>query len=107
MIDFEDFKKLDIKMGTILSAEKLPDVDKLLKLMVDLGGETRQIMAGIAQMVGDPENLVGKQIPILVNLKPRKFRGHESQGMMLAVEDDGKAVLLHPEKKVENGSIIR
>lgn len=107
MIEFDDFKKLDIRIGTIVSAEKLPDVDKLLKLIVEVGEETRQIMAGVAEIFPDPSVLVGKQVPILMNLKPRKFRGYESQGMMLAVDEDGKPVLLHPERKVANGSIIR
>ena len=107
MITFEDFKKLDIQMGTIVSAEKAEGVDKLLKLVVDLGSEKRQIMAGIAEIFPDPSVLVGKQVPILTNLEPRKFRGHESQGMMLAADEDGKPVLLHTKKKVKNGSIIR
>ena len=106
MIDFDDFKKLDIQIGTIISAETVPDADKLLKLTVDMGQETRQIMSGIVEFFPDPSVLVGQQVPILINLKPRKFRGYESQGMMLAADEEGKPVLLHPAKKVDNGSII-
>jgi len=106
MISFDDFQKLDIKIGTILEAEKVEGADKLLKLKVDLGDEQRILVAGIAETY-NAEKIIGKQIPILINLEPKKLRGIESQGMILAVETDGKAVLLHPEKKVANGSKIR
>lgn len=106
MVTFEDFAKLDIKVGTIVSVEKVEDADKLLKLEVDFGDEKRQIVSGIAQWY-EPEDLVGKQIPVLVNLEPRTFRGIESQGMILAVETDGKAVLLEPLEEVPAGSKIR
>jgi len=107
MINFEDFQKLDIRIGTIISAERVPRADKLLKLEVDLGTDKRQILAGIAEFIDDPNKLVGKQIPILTNLEPKKFRGYESQGMMLAVGTDNKPVLLHPAEIVPNGSKIR
>lgn len=107
MITFEDFKKLDIRIGKVLSAEKIADADKLLKLVFDLGSEKRQIIAGIAEFFPDPSVLIGRQMPILVNLEPRKFRGHESQGMMLAADVDGTPILLHPEKEIPPGSIIK
>lgn len=115
MIDYDDFAKLDIRIGTIISAEKIPEGDKLLKLQVDMGDdpsadsgrETKQIMSGIAEFYTDPESLVGKQIPILMNLKPRMLRGYESQGMMLAADTEGKPILLHPESKIPNGSKIK
>ena len=106
-ISFADFEKLDIRIGTIVSAQTVPEADKLLKLEVDLGEEQRQIMAGIAQVFTDPQILVGKQVPILVNLEPRKLRGYESQGMMLAADDNGQPVLLHPNLTVPAGGIVR
>lgn len=107
MITIDDFIKLDIRIGTIISAEKIPEGDKLLKLQVDMGDETRQIMAGIAEYYPDPTALIGRQIPIIVNLEPRKLRGYESQGMMVATGTEEKSVLLHPEESVPNGSKLR
>ena len=106
MINFNDFQKLDIQIGTILEAEPVPNTDKLLKLKVDLGDEQRELIAGIADTY-TVENIIGKQIPILTNLEPKTIKGIESKGMILAVEVDGKAVLLNPDKKVNNGSKIR
>lgn len=107
MINIDDFAKLDIRMGTIISAEKIPEGDKLLKLQVDLGDESRQIIAGIAENYPDPQELIGKQIPVIVNLEPRMLRGYESQGMMIATGDEDGTALLHPSKKVLNGSKLR
>lgn len=107
MVSIDDFKKLEIRIGTIESAEKVVDLDKLVKMTIDLGSEQRQIMAGIAQFYPEPSILVGKQAPFLVNLEPRVFKGYESQGMMLAADSDGKPILLTPEEKVPNGSIIK
>jgi methionine--tRNA ligase beta chain len=106
MITFEDFKKLDIRIGRVISSEKIAGADKLLKLEVDFGAEKRQIIAGIAE-VYSPEQIVGKEIPVLTNLEPRKIRGIESQGMIIAVDVDGKPILLHPDKEVAPGSIVR
>ena len=106
MITFGDFMKLDIRVGTIKSAERVEGADKLMKLMMDMGMEERQLVAGIAEWYS-PEELVGKQIPVLVNLEPKNFRGAESNGMILAADDDGKAVLLHPGNEIKNGSKIR
>lgn len=106
-ISFDEFTKLDVRIGTIVGASRIEGADKLLKLIIDLGSEKRQILAGIAEYVRDPATLVGKQIPILVNLEPRMMRGHESQGMMLAADGAGKPVLLKPVKKIPNGSIVR
>ena len=105
MITYEDFAKLDIKIGTIVNAEKVEGADKLLKLQVDLGEEKRQVVAGIAEWYS-PEDLVGKQVPVLTNLEPRKLRGVESQGMILAA-GDRTAVLLHPDKKVSSGAKVK
>jgi methionine--tRNA ligase beta chain len=106
MIPYEDFKKLDIRIGTIVSAEKIEGTDKLLKLEIDLGGERRQLVAGIAE-VFDPGQVIGKQIPVLLNLEPRSIRGIVSQGMILAADVDGNPALLHPDREVPPGSIVR
>jgi len=106
MITYEDFSKLDIRIGKILSAEKVPGTDKLLKLDVDIGVETRQLVAGIAESY-EPDQLIGKEIPVLLNLEPRRIRGVESRGMILAVDVGGKPLLLYPEREVPPGSIIR
>ncbi|MDO8620689.1 MAG: methionine--tRNA ligase subunit beta [Candidatus Levybacteria bacterium] len=104
-ITFDEFKKLDIRVGKILSAEKIEGTDKLLKLEVDFSDFRRQIVSGIAQFY-KPEDLVGKLSPFILNLEPRVMRGVESQGMLMAVDVDGKAVLLKPLKKVPAGSAI-
>jgi len=107
MISYEEFKKLDIRMGKILKAEKIENADKLLRLEIDLGNnETRQIVAGIAEFY-EPENLLGKEIPILVNLEARILRGVESQGMLLAADNQGEPVLLSPDKEITPGSIVK
>ena len=77
-----------------------------MKLEVDFGLEKRQLVAGIAEFF-EPDNLIGKEIPVLLNLEPRSFKGIESQGMILAIDVDGKPVLLHPEREVPSGSVIR
>lgn len=106
MITFKDFKKLEIKIGKIIFAERVEGTDKLIRLEIDLGTEKRQLIAGMAEFF-EPDYLIGKEIPILTNLEPRNFKGIESQGMILAVDVDGKPVLLHPEKEVPPGSIIK
>ena len=106
MITFEDFKRLDIRIGRILLAQKVEGTDKLMKLEIDFGTEQRQVVAGIAEFY-QPDQLIGKEIPVLVNLEPRTIRGSESHGMILAADVEGKAVLLHPEKEVPPGSVIR
>lgn len=106
MISFDDFKKLDIRIGKIIFSEKVAGTDKLLKLVIDFGAEKRQIVAGIAGSY-DPEHLVGKQVPVLMNLAPRDIRGITSQGMILAADVGGRPILMHPEQEVPLGSIIR
>ena len=107
MISFEDFKKVEIKIGTIVSAEKIDGADKLLKLMINLGNpEPTQILAGIAQFY-DPATLVGKQLPVVVNLEPRVLKGYSSNGMILAADGNGQPIILHPEKEVPPGSIVK
>ena len=104
IIKYPDFEKLDIRVGKILSAEKVEGADKLLKLEIDFGSEKRQIVAGLAPYF-KPEELAGKQSVFLVNLEPRKLRGLESQGMIL-VAGMQTPVLLVPHKEVENGEVI-
>ncbi|MCF7808263.1 MAG: methionine--tRNA ligase [Candidatus Marinimicrobia bacterium] len=105
-ISFDDFMKMDIRVATIIKAEKHPNADKLLKLQVDLGAEQRQVIAGIADHWA-PEDLVGKSVSIIVNLKPAKIRGEISQGMILAAEDDNTVSPLIPLKDVEAGAKVR
>ena len=104
VIQFDDFAKIELKVGTITAAEKVEKADKLLKLEVDLGFEKRTIVSGIA-LHFDPATIVGKQVTVVTNLAPRKMRGIESNGMILMAEDaDGKLKFINPDEAVENGS---
>jgi methionyl-tRNA synthetase len=106
-ITFDDFSKIDFRMGTVKSAEKIKKAKKLLKLVVDIGLEERQVVSGIAEFY-KPEELVGKQIVFVANLKPVKLRGVESQGMILAVENEsGGLDLISSENKKPNGAVVR
>lgn len=105
-INFGDFGKLRIRIGLIVEAKRVEGTAKLLKLQVDFNDEKRQIVSGIAEFY-KPEQLIGKQFPFVVNLEPRIIRGVESQGMILAVDVGGKAVLLKPHRKVPIGSVVR
>ena len=106
-ITFDDFTKMDIRTGTILTAEKHPDADKLLKMTVDTGIDVRTIVSGIAEHYA-PEEIIGKQVSVLINLAPRKIRGIVSQGMILMAEDnDGNLAFVSPEKAVDNGGEVR
>jgi methionine--tRNA ligase beta chain len=108
MINIEDFSKIEIKIGRVVSVEKVEGADKLLKFIFDLGGEERQILSGIAEYYHELESLVGLEMPILANLEPRTIRGHESRGMVLvAIAGEGRPVLLHPREEVPAGSIVR
>ncbi len=107
MATIEDFAKLEIKIGKVISAEKIPEGDKLLKLVVDFGSEQRQIMSGIAEFFPEPNVLVGRQMPFITNLETRKLRGYESQGMILAASGVDRPVLIHPETEVPPGSIVK
>lgn len=106
MITFDDFKKLEIRIGKVLSAERVEGTDKLMKLEIDLGTEKRQIVAGMAEFL-EPAHLIGKELPVLVNLEPRTIKGIESKGMVLAADVNGKPILLYPEEEVPPGSIVR
>ena len=106
IIDINEFAKLDLRIGKIENAERVEGSKKLIKLEVDVGDETRQLVAGIAEEY-NPESLIGKLVPILANLKPVKLMGVESQGMILAVDVNGKPILLHPDVEVPAGSRVR
>lgn len=104
---FDDFMKMDIRVGTILEAELVPKTSKLMKLLVDTGIDKRTVVSGIAEHF-KPEEVVGQQVSILVNLEPRKLRGIESQGMILMAEDaGGKLVFVQPSAPVKPGSEVR
>lgn len=105
-ISYEDFQKLDLRIGRIQRAEKIQGATKLLKLDVSLGEEQRQLVAGIAERY-DPETLPGKQIVVLANLEPKMLKGVESQGMILAADNSGKPVILQPEQDVPEGSKVK
>ena len=111
-ISFDDFKKIEIRIGKILTAEKIEGSDKLLKLEVDFGisetgeGIKRQIIAGISQFYL-PEALIGKECPFAYNLAPRMLKGFESQGMILCPSENGQPFLLHPDKEITPGSIVK
>ncbi len=105
MVTFDDFNKLELRIGTIKTAEAVPGSDKLLKLIVDLGEEERQLVAGIAKEYS-PEILPGKQIVVLANLEPKTLIGVESQGMLLAGDVNGAPVLLLPDKGVPPGTNV-
>ena len=103
---FDDFGKMDIRTATVLEAERVPKTDKLLKLTIDTGMDKRVIVSGIAEYYS-PEDMVGKQICILANLKPRVIKGIESKGMILmARQNDGKMRFITPEESLVNGAEI-
>ncbi len=104
-ITFDEFKKVEIRMGKITAAEKVENADRLLKLQVDFGEFQRQIVSGIAETYA-PEELVGKTLPFVVNLEYRKLKGEESQGMLMATGVDGKVVLLEPSGEVPAGAEV-
>lgn len=108
MISYDDFAKLEIKIGTILTAEVVPAADRLLKLTVDVGeAEPRQIVSGIREYFPDLDELVGKQCPFLTNLEPRTIRGLESQGMILAASTDELFAVLNPHQPLPAGTRVQ
>ena len=106
MIDIDEFTRTKLAVGTIRQAEAIPKARKLLKLTVDVGGDERTLVAGIAEAY-EPEDLEGKQVVVVTNLKPATLMGVESQGMVLAASVDGRPVLLHPDSSVPDGSPVR
>jgi len=128
MITIDDFSKIEIKIGTVLEATKIPEADRLIKIFFDFGSlqegtqeisrlpelleqypgrDVRQIMSAIAPFFPDPQMLVGKQMCVLTNLEPRKFKGYESQGMLMAVDSkEGGIIFISPEKNVSPGTKV-
>jgi methionyl-tRNA synthetase len=106
-IQYDDFAKLDIRIGTVVAAEPVPETDKLIKCTIDFGEMgMRTIVSGIAEWK-KPEELVGKQLPYIVNLAPRVLRGVESQGMLLAASDEAGVALFSPEREVPKGTKLK
>jgi len=106
MISFEEFKKLDLKVATIRDVQNHPNADKLLILKVDLGAEQRQLVAGIKSYY-KKEDLIGKQVVVITNLEPAIIRGIESQGMLLAAQDQNGVSIVSPDRFVQEASIVR
>jgi methionyl-tRNA synthetase len=105
MIEFDDFEKLDLRVAEVLEVEDHPDADKLYVLKIDLGDEQRQIVAGLKAYY-KPEDIKGRKIVVIANLKPAKLRGVESQGMLLAAGEKDKVVFLSPESDIDNGTVL-
>jgi methionyl-tRNA synthetase len=108
VITIEEFQKIELRVATILSAERVPGTEKLLKLQIDLGSEHRQLVAGIAKHY-TPEELIGKQIVVVTNLQPAVIRGIESQGMLLAAstDDSSQLALVTLQRPVPNGCRVK
>src|SRR5690606_9980149 len=105
-IQYDDFSKMDIRVGTILEAQKMAKANKLLILKVDTGIDVRTIVSGIAESF-TPEEVIGRKVSVLVNLAPRNLRGTESQGMILMANNaEGKLVFINPDAEAPNGQII-
>ena len=105
-VTFDEFKRMDLRVGEVLKAEKVEGTEKLVKLEVDIGTEKRTMVAGVAD-VYSPEELVGKKLIVIVNLKPAVIRGIESQGMLLAAEVEGKATIPFFDRDVLTGAKVR
>jgi len=109
-ISIEEFNKIEVSIGTVLSAERVPDTEKLLRLMVDFnedppaGGGPRQIISGIAVYVPEPESLVGRQLAFVTNLEPRTIRGFESNGMIFAVGEGDTFAFVTSDRPVPSGT---
>lgn len=107
MITFEDFKKIEIRIGKILSAEKVPETDKLLRLEVDFAEEKpRQVVSGIAEYFPDPNVLVGKKSAFVTNLEPRTIRGLESQAMILGSKNENGFAFMSPHLDMPEGGLV-
>jgi methionyl-tRNA synthetase len=106
-IEYDDFSKMDIRVGTVIEAEKVAKTKKLLKLKIDTGIDQRTVVSGIAEYY-EPEALIGKQVSIMVNLAPKNLKGIESQGMILCAENaDGSLSIVSPDKIVKNGAEVK
>lgn len=105
MYKFEDFTKLEIRIGKIVEAEKVPNTDRLMKIIVDMGNEKRQVVAGFGHK-HNPEELIGKQVPIILNIEKATIRGVESNGILMALDDE-HATLLTPLDQVPAGTKVK
>jgi methionyl-tRNA synthetase len=106
-VSFDDFGRMDVRIGTVLAAELVPKTKKLMKLTIDTGIDTREIVSGIAEHF-TPGEMVGRQVTVLVNLAPRDLKGTLSRGMVLMTENaDGKYVLVTPTERVNNGETVK
>ena len=105
-VTIDQFRAIELRVATIKSAEPHPNADRLLVIKVDVGGEERQIVAGIRAHY-DPATLVGRQVVVVANLEPALLRGVESQGMLLAASDETRTVLLRPDDLVAAGAVVR
>jgi len=105
MIRFKEFKRLEMKVGTIQEIEDMPGSQKLIKMKVDFGGEIRQVLAGLKNII-NPEEIKGKQYVFVTNLEPARMMGQLSEAMVLAAVEGEKVVLVKPEKEVSNGTMI-
>lgn len=105
MLKFEDFAKLEMRMGTVIEAERVAGTDRLIKVIVDVGNEQRQVVAGFGHK-HTPEELIGEQVPIVMNVEPAMIRGVESNGIFMALDDEN-ATLLIPQNDTPNGSKIK
>ena len=106
MITIDQFRAVELRVATVRAAEPHPNADRLLVLRVDVGGEERQIVAGIRAHYA-PESLVGRQVVVVANLEPAQLRGVESQGMLLAAADGERVVLVRPDDAVTSGAVVR
>ena len=106
VIEFDDFLKVDIRVGTVIEAENIPKSNKLLKLKINTGIDERTILSGIAKFYST-EKILNQKVMVLVNLKPRKMMGFESEGMLLLAEDsDGNLSLMQPDSEIGDGSVV-
>ena len=107
-INIDDLKKIEIRIGKVVSAERVEGSLKLIKFIFDVGSEQRQIIGGLGLGYPDPNLLIGREMPLVLNLEPRKLMGLESQGMILAPSDaEGKPVALSPDREVPPGAEVR
>lgn len=106
MVTFEEFKRLEIKIAKILEAKDHPNADKLYVMVIDLGEQTKQIVAGIKSSY-KKEDLIGRQIVVIDNLEPAVLRGQESQAMLLAAQDEQGVCIIRPEREVKLGSMVK
>lgn len=107
LVTIDDLSKFDIRIGKVVSVEKVPETDRLLKFELDFGDQKRTIVGGWAIAYPDPSALVDTLVPAVLNLEPRTIRGIESRGMILGATDQDQPVALHPDRHIEPGSVVR